>query len=229
MKISIVIPALNEEAGIGAVIDQVPQDRLQNSGYQIEIIVVDNGSTDRTAALAASRGAKVIKQPLRGYGNAYKAGFASAGGDIIVTGDADMTYPFDAVPELVDILLKKNLDFLNTNRLSKTSPALTMAYVHAIGTWVLSFIMQMFFECPFRDSQSGMWIFRREILQSVSPQSSGMPFSQEIKIEAFTKGFKCDEVAIEYRSRVGESKLNPVSDGLGTLLHLVRRRFVKQR
>jgi len=101
MKISIVIPALNEEAGIAAVIKQVPVKELEKMDYSVEIIVVNNGSTDRTPEIAAQNGAKVIYQPIRGYGNAYKAGFANASGDIIATGDADMTYPFDALPKIL--------------------------------------------------------------------------------------------------------------------------------
>src|ERR1700689_4816107 len=101
MKISIVIPALNEEAGIRGVIGQIPVKKLQNMNHHVEILVVDNGSTDRTAEFARRGGARVVFQPLRGYGNAYKAGFANATGDVIATGDADMTYPFDKLPEIL--------------------------------------------------------------------------------------------------------------------------------
>ena len=110
-KISIVIPAFNEEQGIGSVIKQVPVSSLNASGYEVEIIVVDNASTDHTADVARSHGAFVVYQPLRGYGNAYKAGFNNATGDIIVTGDADMTYPFDMALSLIEKLETENLDF----------------------------------------------------------------------------------------------------------------------
>lgn len=228
MKISIVIPALNEEAGIKSVIKQIPTEKLEISGYQVEIIVVNNGSEDRTAEIAKQNGAIVVQQPLKGYGNAYKAGFKNASGDIIVTGDADMTYPFDATEELVEFLIENKLDFLNTNRLEKVNPGLT-AQIHALGTHLLTWMMKVFFRCPFRDSQSGMWIFKRRILDVVSMNSSGMSFSQEIKIEAFTKGFRCGEVPIEYRPRIGESKLNALGDGCEVMMHLIRKRFKKKK
>lgn len=228
MKISIVIPALNEEAGIGQVIEQIPTAALRAAGHETEIIIVDNGSSDRTAQIACQRGATVVTENRRGYGQAYKAGFKRASGDIIVTGDADMTYPFDTTEELVNFLLENDLDFLNTNRLEKLNPGLS-ARIHALGTWVLTRLMQIFFKCPFRDSQSGMWIFRRDILKSIKPEANGMPFSQEIKLEAFTRGFRCDEIPIEYRPRVGESKLNTLSDGLGAMTQLVQKCYQLRR
>lgn len=223
MKISIVIPALNEEAGIEAVIQQIPTAKLRQAGYETEIIVVDNGSVDRTAEIARRSGATVIAQSERGYGNAYKAGFTNATGDVIVTGDADMTYPFERTQELVEHLLTNDLEFLNTNRLETLNPGL-VARIHALGTMILTGMMNIFFKCPFQDSQSGMWIFRRYVWDGITVESTGMPFSQEIKIEAFTRGFRCAEVPIEYRPRVGESKLDTFQDGWDAVKQLIRKR-----
>ena len=212
-KISVVIPALNEEAGIGLVINQIPVEQLHRAGYDVEVIVVDNASTDNTAAVATAHGAKVVFQPERGYGNAYKAGFNNATGDIIVTGDADMTYPFDDTLRLVRILEDNNLDFLNTDRLSELKGK-AMKTSHIVGNWGLSVTTRVLFRWPFKDSQSGMWIFKRSIWSELHVCHAGMPFSQELKVDAFSRGFKCAEVPIEYRSRVGEVKLNAIRDGL---------------
>lgn len=228
MKISVVIPALNEEAGIEAVIKQIPTAQLSEAGFESEIIVVDNGSVDKTAEIARSAGANVILEKARGYGNAYKAGLGSATGDIVITGDADMTYPFDKTLELVRYLLDNDIEFLNTNRLSELNPGLT-ARLHAAGTYVLTIMMRLFFRCPFRDSQSGMWIFRRYIWERINVRSTGMPFSQEIKIEAFMGGFRCAEIPIEYRDRVGESKLDTWNDGIGAIKQLLGKRFEKKK
>lgn len=228
MKLSVIIPALNEERGVADVIKQVPVAKLNSMGYEVEIIVADNGSTDKTAEIATAHGARVIPAPLRGYGNAYKAGFAVATGDIIATGDADMTYPFDSLPELLTMLHEKNLDFLNTDRLSNLNPE-AMTFSHVFGNWLLSMTTRTLFRWPFKDSQSGMWIFKRSIWEHLDVQSGGMPFSQELKVEAHAKGFKCAETPIEYRPRVGEVKLNTIKDGVRNMSQLFKKRIFLQR
>ncbi|MEI8343967.1 MAG: glycosyltransferase family 2 protein [Candidatus Moraniibacteriota bacterium] len=223
-RVSVVIPALNEEKAIEAVIKQIPVGRLRTLGYETEIVVVDNNSTDKTGEIARQHGATVVFQPMRGYGNAYKAGFDGATGDIIVTGDADMTYPFDAMPELLKKLENEDIDFLNTDRLTNLNPQ-AMTITHVFGNWLLSLATKLLFGWPFKDSQSGMWIFKREIWQQLDVQSDGMPFSQELKIEAYVKGFKCDEVPIEYRVRIGEVKLSTIDDGVKNILQLFKKRM----
>lgn len=222
--LSVVIPALNEEMGIASVIKQIPVERLRALGYTTEILVVDNASTDKTAEIAAKNGARVISQPIRGYGNAYQAGFDHATGDIIATGDADMTYPFDMLPELLATLKHKKLDFITTDRLTKLNPA-AMTYSHVFGNWLLTFVTRTLFAWPFQDSQSGMWVFKRKIWKYLDVKSAGMPFSQELKVDAYVKGFKCGEEIIEYRPRIGEVKLNTVSDGIKNMLHLFRKKL----
>jgi hypothetical protein len=96
---------------------------------------------------------------------------------------------------------------------------------HIFGNGVLTLITKVLFNSPFVDSQSGMWIFRREIWNYLDVRSSGMPFSQELKIEAYCRGFRCAEVPIEYRTRAGESKLNIYRDGSEVILHLFKKRF----
>jgi glycosyltransferase involved in cell wall biosynthesis len=223
MKLSIVIPALNEEAGIGMVLDQIPVRKLERAGFEVERVVVDNASTDRTGEIAREHGATVIYQPKRGYGNAYKAGFNAATGDIIATGDADMTYPFDTLPEIIAKMEAEQLDFVSTNRLIATNK-LSLKGSHRFGNWLLSWVARRLFGFTFKDSQSGMWIFKRRIWQQLEVKSGGMPFSQEIKIEAYAKGFHCGEVPIEYRKRVGEVKLSVV-DAWRTMRELFIKRM----
>ncbi|HSW79458.1 MAG TPA: glycosyltransferase family 2 protein [Candidatus Saccharimonadales bacterium] len=222
-KISIVIPALNEEEGIGPVLQAIPIKALQRMNYEVELLVIDNGSTDKTPHIARDHGATVIIQPIRGYGNAYKAGFANATGDIIATGDADLTYPFDDLPNILKKMHKENIDFVTTDRLS-TLNAGAMTKFHQFGNWVLSSMTKILYKCPFNDSQSGMWIFKSSIWPQLDVRSSGMPFSQEIKLEAFCKGFKCIELPIEYRARAGKEKLM-LGDGPGNIYHLLKKRI----
>ncbi len=222
--LSVVIPALNEEKGIGPVIKEIPIKKLALMGYDVEILVIDNGSSDMTPHIAREHGAKVIIQPIRGYGNAYKAGFANASGNIIATGDADLTYPFEVLPEIIKKMEDEDIDFVNTDRLVNLN-ADVMEGSHVWGNKLLTIVTKLLFSWPFNDSQSGMWIFKHEIWKYLDVQSSGMPFSQELKIEAHARGFKCAELPIDYRARAGEVKLNTVKDGIGNITHLVRKRI----
>jgi glycosyltransferase involved in cell wall biosynthesis len=222
--VSFVIPALNEQSNIPTVMAAIPRDALGRVGWQCEVIVVDNGSTDDTALLAVEHGARVVLQPMRGYGNAYMAGFAAASGSVIITGDADCTYPFDHAPTLLATLEATGLDFLSTNRLGRENRA-AMKRSHVYANHALTLMNQMVLGAPFRDSQSGMWIFKREVWPTLDMRSIGMGFSQEIKNEAHRQGFRCGEVPIEYRTRGGQAKLNAIRDGLHNGAQVIRHRF----
>jgi glycosyltransferase involved in cell wall biosynthesis len=212
-SLSIVIPALNEAENIPRVMATIPFSALDALGWKIDVLVVDNGSTDDTGRVAAEHDARVVLRSVRGYGSAFRAGFAAVQGDLIATGDADCTYPFDALPALLNYFEIHELDFMSTNRLGTTNRQ-AMKTSHKLANHVLAGLSRTLFKAPFRDSQSGMWIFRREILNHLDLRSNGMAFSQEIKHEAYLKGFRCGEEAIEYRIRGGVVKLNAWRDGV---------------
>ncbi len=225
--LSVVIPALNEELNVAAVIGSVPVGTLRDAGWETEIIVVDNASTDATGEAARAAGAIVVHEPRRGYGSAYKAGFGAARGDVVVTGDADQTYPLDHTPGLLAKFWEDGTEFLTTNRLIAANRQ-AMKPSHSVGNHVLSGISRMLFRHDIRDSQSGMWMFRRYVWDGVNVRSDGMAFSQEIKNEARRCGFRTAEVPIEYRTRGGEVKLNAVRDGVRNLTQLFTHRFRSQ-
>lgn len=217
-RITAIIPCLNEERGIEQVLRRMPE-------FVDEVIVVDNGSTDRTREVAGSFGATVIREDVRGYGRAYKAGFARATGDIIVTLDGDHSYPPDAISYLLEAFLHLEVDFLNASRFPVRDRR-AMSLKHKFGNIVLSLAMSALYFRWVRDSQSGMWVFRRSILRHMSLESDGMAFSEEIKIEALkSRRVRFEEISIQYTSRLGEIKLNPWRDGIHNLLFLVRKRF----
>jgi glycosyltransferase involved in cell wall biosynthesis len=223
-KISFVLPALNEENAIGLVLDEINQVRkeLELKGHSSEVIIVDGKSNDNTVEIAKSKGAKVILSE-KGYGQQYNLGFEHATGEIIVTGDTDLTYPLEDVSYLINFLVGKNLDFITTNRFAYMDKN-AMSLTHKIGNLILTGCTMGLFFINIKDSQSGMWIFKRGILRRFNLKSKGMPFSQEIKIEAFKK-CKAKELPIRYRERIGEVKLNTFKDGFGNLFHLVKKRF----
>lgn len=221
-RITVIIPCLNEEQGIEQVLRRMPE-------FVDQVIVVDNGSTDRTSDVARSYGAQVIREPVRGYGRSYKKGFSCATGDLIVTLDGDHSYPPDAISYLLEAFLHLEIDFLNASRFPVRDRR-AMSFKHKFGNWVLSLAMSILYFRWVRDSQSGMWVFRRSILDGMSLESDGMSFSEEIKIEALRNPkIRFTEISIMYSSRLGEIKLNPWRDGLYNLTFLVKKRFRRGR
>jgi glycosyltransferase involved in cell wall biosynthesis len=212
---------MNEEKSIGIVIDEVKK-AIGNSRPS-EVVVVDTDSEDRTREIAAEKGARVIAEPRRGYGRAYKTGFEQASGEFIATLDADMTYPAGDIPQLLDMLESKGLDFITTNRFARMDKG-AMSAKHRFGNWVLSATTRILFRVKLKDSQSGMWVFRKSILGKLSVESDGMSYSEELKIEAFKKT-KAIEVPISYGVRMGEAKISSWGDGLGNLKYLFKKRF----
>ena len=218
--VSVIIPTMNEEQSVGLVIEEV---REAFGDRPFEVVVVDTNSVDRTREIASSLGAVVVDEPRRGYGRAYKTGFERASGGVLATLDADMTYPAKMIPRLVDMLAEKGLDFITTDRFADMEKG-AMSAKHRLGNWVLSATARLLFRVRVKDSQSGMWVFRREILDKLDLESDGMSLSEEIKIEAFRKT-RAIEVPITYRVRVGEVKLSSWKDGLGNLRFLFSKRF----
>ena len=220
--ITVIIPCLNEEQGVEQVLRRMPE-------FVDQVIVVDNGSTDRTSEVAQSFGAKVIREEVRGYGRSYKTGFAIATGDLIVTLDGDHSYPPDAISYLIEAFLHLEVDFLNASRFPVRDRQ-AMSFKHKFGNFVLSLAMSLLYFRWIRDSQSGMWVFRRSILNDMTLESDSMAFSEEIKIEALKHPTaRFDEISIQYSSRLGEIKLNPWRDGFYNLYFLFRKRFSSAR
>src|SRR6478672_4333031 len=164
-RITVVIPCLNEEEGIQKVLQDLPP-------FVDEVVVVDNNSTDRTAEISRSMGAIVIKEVNRGYGRAYKKGFSFASGDIIITLDGDHSYPVDALSYLIEAFMHCRVGFLSASRFPIISDG-AMSTKHMIGNRILSFVMSILFLRWVHDSQSGMWIFRRNALDKMKLTSDG--------------------------------------------------------
>jgi len=217
LKISVVIPCYNEQDGVREVIGRMP-------AAVDEVVVVDNNCTDRTAEVARALGARVVAERTPGYGAAYKAGLKAATGDIVATLDGDGTYPPEEIPRLVDMLVEKKWDFLSASRFPLSDPK-AMGLSNRVGNWVLTAAAAVLFFKPIRDSQSGMWVLRRALLDRVRLTSDGMAFSEEIKLEALLRGFRFGEAHIPYGVRVGEVKLQKWRDGMANLWFLVRKRF----
>lgn len=217
-SVSVVIPCYNEEEGIRVVLDRMP-------GYVDEVIVVDNNCTDRTAAVAAAFGARVVTEQRKGYGYAYHGGFPHAWGDIIATIDGDGTYPATEIARLIDYLDTNGVDFVSASRFPLDRPD-AMHRRNQIGNHILTWVTRLLYRITIADSQSGMWVFRRRCLAVLHLAEGGMAFSEEIKLEAIAApGIHFAETHISYAPRIGRTKLFTFRDGVGNLLYLVRRRL----
>jgi len=220
--VSVVIPCLNEEEGIGGVIEAIPD-------FVDEVLVVDNGSEDRSVEIATSLGAKVVVEPRRGYGRAYRTGLESATGDIIATTDADGTYPIHLLADLLDEFEARELEFASASRFPlRRKDAMSLRNV--IGNKIFTVCARLLFSTTFNDILSGMWVFKREMLADMRLESDGWSFSQDIKIEAFSlNGRRCGEIRIPYEVRQGQVKLPAWRAGISALVELFLRRFYARR
>ena len=224
-----ILPTINEEKGIGKTIDSVNQEYFKKKNWELEIIIVDGDSKDKTREIAKQKGAKIILEKRKGYGRAYKTGIPPATGEIIVTGDADATYPFERIHEYIQRLLDENLDFIITDRFAELKHG-SMSIKHYFGNWILATALRILFLINIKDSQSGMWVFRKNALEKIQPIESfndGMPFSEEIKIEMFkAKNVKTVEIPSALYAREGDVKLQSFSDGWKNLKFLLFKRII---
>lgn len=211
IEVSIVIPCLNEEATIGECIKKAAVG-LEISGINGEIIVVDNGSTDRSSEIAGSLGATVIREEKKGYGNALRRGFEEAKGKYIFMGDGDNTYDFIEVGRFVN-LLREGYDLVMGSRFKGNILPGAMPWVNRwIGNPLLSGMLRFLFKTTVSDSHCGMRAFSKEAYKKMELKSPGMEFASEIVIKASRKGMKITEIPITYYPRKGESKLHPIKD-----------------
>jgi len=223
-KIAIVIPTLNEREAVGKVLDGV-KDVMD--GYEYRMLVVDGHSIDGTEEIARKKGAEVIYQRGKGYGEALKTGFFYArkrlDAGVIVMIDADLTYDPKDIPELVAPILKDEADLVVGNRFAGIQKG-AMPLINRVGNKLLSLIAKLTLRLKIYDTQSGIRAFRSELLDSMNMVSRGMPFAIEMLAEALSADARIYETPVSYRPRVGKTKLNPIKDGgriLGITLRLM--------
>jgi glycosyltransferase involved in cell wall biosynthesis len=209
--ISVVIPCLDEEQAVGGVVDQALAG-IERAGKPGEVIVVDNGSSDASAAVARAHGARVVSEPRRGYGSAYLAGLGAARGDYIVMGDADGTYPLQELGSFVD-RLESGDDLVVGSRFNGKIHDDAMPFLNRfVGNPVLNGMLNLLFGVKVSDAHCGMRAVRRSALPGLDLHSTGMEFASEMVFKAFRRGLSVSEVPIEYFPRTGESKLNRFGD-----------------
>jgi hypothetical protein len=210
--VSIVMPCLNEEETVGVCVTKA-RSWLSTSGFEGEVIVVDNGSTDRSIQVASDAGARVVHEPIPGYGQAYQRGFAEARGEFIVMGDSDDTYDFSNLTPLLEPL-NHGSDLVLGNRFTGGIQEGAMPWAHRyIGSPIINFLIRLFIGTDIGDSQSGLRAFRGNLAERLRLRAGGMEFASEMIVRAARAGLTITEVPAPYGTRMGESKLSTVRDG----------------
>jgi glycosyltransferase involved in cell wall biosynthesis len=212
-QVSVILPCLNEADSISACVEEA-QLGMRRTGLGGEVVVVDNGSVDGSADLARRAGARIVDEPVPGYGSALRAGIGAAQGDILVMADADLTYDLSRLGELTTPVAAGDADIVLGARLDGTNRG-TMPFLHRfVGTPAISFLLRR--ACGglgVKDSQSGFRAFDADTVRALDLKATGMEFASEMLIRASQEGLRIEETAIGYRPRVGESKLNTFTDG----------------
>ncbi len=223
MKISVVLPCRNEEESIGACIEKA---KSALSGKDYEIIVSDS-STDRSAWIAETLGARVVKHE-KGYGNACLEGFRHAGGDVIVMADTDGTYDLSEILGFLE-KLSEGHDIVIGSRFGGDIEDGAMPRLHRyVGSPLFNFLLRAFFGLRLSDSHSGFRAVRREALDSLGLETTGMEFASEMLIKAKRKGLMICEIPISYRKRMGQSKMRSFRDGWRHLAFIMRSRLLEK-
>jgi hypothetical protein len=211
VQVSVVIPCLNEEAGIVHVVEQA-RAGLESAGLAGEVIVVDNASDDRSAELAREAGATVVHEARRGYGSAYLAGLAAARGDYIVMADADGTYDLRLIGPLVE-RLRHGAGMVLGSRFQGTIHPGAMPWSNRyIGNPILTGMLNLLFGARVSDAHCGLRAIRRDVIPRLELSATGMEFASEMVIKAGKRHIRIDEIPIDYHPRIGESKLSRFSD-----------------
>lgn len=218
-KITIIIPAFNEEQALRTVLASLQELQCFKGAPGSEIIVVDDGSTDGTAAIAKSAGVKVISNPQnKGYGFSLKRGIEAAQNEYIVTIDADSTYPVEAIGKLV-ARLDSGFDMVVGARRGR---AYWSSVIKALSRLVFKMMVEFVVGRRIPDINSGFRAIRKSKILPILPDlSNGFSFSTSSTLVFFLRGYFVDYLPIDYFKRSGKTKVRHVRDTLRTLQILV--------
>jgi glycosyltransferase involved in cell wall biosynthesis len=218
MKISIVIPACNEEKAIEMTLTGI-ESVMRPLGIQYEIVVIDDGSTDRTAEIAAAKGVKLIRHSVnKGYGASLKSGIRAASYEHILMIDADGTYPFDQIPLLIKEA--ENYDMVVGAR---TGRDVKISSVRRPAKFILNRLADYLAETKIPDLNSGLRIFKKDVvLRFFYILPSGFSFTTTITLALLVNDYSVSFVPINYYKRIGKSKIRPVKDTFNFMLLIIR-------
>jgi len=218
LRISVIVPTLDEEVAIGQVLMDMPRSMVD------ELIVVD-GSTDATAKIAEGFGAKIVPEWRRGYGRALQTGIEKSVGEVLVYIDGDSSYDARDIPRIVEPILKGECDVVLGNRFSREMQPGAMPLLNRIGNHIVSLVFSVLSAKRVNDSQCGLRAVRKQMLGYNSYGDYGMPYVTEQLIKLVKQHARVRSVPVAYRPRVGRTKLSLWTDGFKILRVILRERL----
>jgi len=221
VRVSFLIPAYNEEATIGEVLE-----RIAMLGLDAQVVVVDDGSSDRTAEIAEEHGATVIRQANAGKGAAIRTAIGAIDGDIAVIQDADMEYDPAEVPELIEPIVRGVADVVYGSRLRGGKPQRAYLFWHLLGNRFLSLLTAVLYNTTLSDMETGYKAFRAELLRSLELREDRFGVEPEITAKICKRRLRIYELPISYYGRTyEEGKKITWRDGFRAIWVLLRVRF----
>jgi glycosyltransferase involved in cell wall biosynthesis len=221
VRVSFLIPAYNEEATIGEVLDRIASLELD-----AQVIVVDDGSRDRTAEIAEAKGATVLRQANAGKGAALRTAIGSIDGDIAVIQDADMEYDPVEVPELIEPIVRGVADVVYGSRLRGGRPQRAYLFWHLVGNRFLSLLTAVLYNTTLSDMETGYKAFRADLLRSLDLRENRFGIEPEITAKICKRKLRIYELPISYYGRTYEEGKNITwRDGFRAIWVLLRVRF----
>jgi len=225
-KITILIPCYNEEKGIGKVINDVPYEKLAHLGYQTEIIVINNNSTDDTVKIAYEKGYKVVSEKKQGKGHALRTGFKNIGSDTdyVIMLDGDNTYKANEIPRFIEPLENNFCDIIVGSRLEGKLNEDSLSFSHRLANWFFTFLTRRLYLVNTTDICTGYFAWKKKVIDELAPhiKSDGFGIEAEMITKMAKLGFKIFSVPITYDKREGKSKLSPYIDGLKIIRILLK-------
>jgi len=217
MKITVIIPCYNESESIANVIKGFPINSLKKNDYELEVLVIDNNSTDNTAEFAKNAGARVIIEPNKGKGYAMRTGFAnvSSDTDYVAMIDGDDTYSSSELLRLIEPLQSNFCDAVMGSRLAGRMHDDSMKTFNRGGNWVYTHMVRIVYRVNITDVLTGYFAWNKIALDELAPhlRSSGFAIEMEMVTKMARIGHEIYSVPISYHPRSGQTNLRPIYDG----------------
>ena len=219
--VAVVIPTLNEERSISAVIEDVPVNDLRKNEFKTAVYVIDGRSVDHTRDIAVQKGAQVVTEQRRGKGVALQTAFRTVDADYVIVVDGDNTYPISVASEMLRLL--QRYDVVIGSRLKGTIEPGAMTTLNMLGNTLLTLLARALFSVNITDVCTGLWGFRGDAIRRLELKAQGFEIEADMYSECARKGLSIAEIPIHYRARADHAKLAAIRDGLRIGAFLCRK------